>query len=107
MLEVLGISASGVLSGLGMLSAIVNIIVQVIKGLISKKIPTQVVTIIVSLLVCIAFVFIFWGIGIKALIIGIFMTPIVAFTSMNGFDTFKKIWNRFQIGETKKEEVDE
>lgn len=112
MLEILGlsagsISASGVLGGLGMLAAIVNIIVQVIKGFIPKKIPTQVVTIIVSLLVCIAFVFIFWEIGIKTLIIGVFMTPIVAFTSMNGFDTLKKIWGRFQIGEVEEKEVDE
>jgi hypothetical protein len=25
------------------------------------------------------------------------MTPIVAFTSMNGFDTLTKLWKRFQL----------
>ena len=107
MLEMMGLSASTVLGGLGMLAAVVNIIVQMIKGFIPKKIPTQVITILISLVVCIAFVFIFWEIGVKTLVIGIFMTPIVAFTSMNGFDTLKKIWSRFQIGEIEEKEVDE
>ncbi len=91
------LNASTVLGGLGALAAIVNVIVELSKAFIPKKVPTQLVTIIVSLIVCLAFVFLFCEIGIKTIILGIFMTPIVAFTSMNGFDTLTKLWKRFQI----------
>ena len=95
------LDASTVLGGLGALAAIVNVIVELSKAFVPKKVPTQLVTIIVSLIVCLAFVFLFCEIGI---ILGIFMTPIVAFTSMNGFDTLTKLWKRFQIKEEDDEE---
>ena len=93
------LNASTILGGLGALAAIVNVIVELSKAFIPKKVPTQLVTIIVSLIVCLVFVFLFCEIGIKTIIFGIFMTPIVAFTSMNGFDTLTKLWKRFQLGQ--------
>lgn len=89
------INASTILGALGAMAAIVNIIVELTKAIIPKKIPTQLVTLIVSLIVCIAFIFIFYEIGIKTIIFGIFMSPVVAFISMNGYDTFQNLWKRF------------
>lgn len=98
------IDASMVLSGLGTLAVIVNIIVELSKAFIPKKVPTQLVTIIVSLIVCLITVFLFCEAGIKTIMIGILMTPIVAFTSMNGFDTVNELWKRFQVNKEEKED---
>ena len=90
------LNASTVLGGLGALAAVVNIIVEISKAFIPKKVPTQLVTIIISLIVCLAFIFLFCEICTKTIVLGIFMTPIVAFTSMNGFDTLNNLIKRFQ-----------
>lgn len=93
------INMSSILGILGALSLVVNIIVEMFKYCdYEKKIPTQLVTIIVSLIICIVFVLIFCEITVKTIVLGIFMAPVVSFISMNGFDTFMKLWKRFQVG---------
>lgn len=97
MFEILGTSASTVLGGLGALAAVVSIIVEMSKAFIPKKVPTALVTILVSMIVCVAFVLLFFEVTVKALVLGFFMSFIVAYTSMNGFDTLTKLWKRFQF----------
>lgn len=91
------INMSSILGILGVLSLLVNIIVELLKIVIPKKVPTQLVTVIASVIVCIVFVLFFCEITVKTVVLGIFMAPVVSFISMNGFDTFIKLWKRFQV----------
>lgn len=101
------LNTTTILGILGALSLVVNIMVEILKKFLPKKVPTQLVAIIVSLITCIAFIFVFCEIGIKTIIIGIFMSPVVAYISMNGFDTFSKLWLRFQPKEIEEEKEDD
>lgn len=99
MLETLfGIESNSAITILGVLSFASSVIVEVLKNVLPKKFPTKLLTIIVSLLISIVFVLGFVGISFKLVIGAIFMGFVVAFVSMNGFDTFKDLKNRFVKG---------
>ena len=97
MFEMLGVSVSTVLGGLGALATLVSVIVQMLKDVLPEKFPTKLLTLIVAVIVCILFVFIFYEASLKAFVLSVFMGFITAYTSMNGFDTLKDIWDRFQF----------
>lgn len=107
MLEnILGLATGATLSDLGALAAITSIIVQVLKNIVPDSFPTQALTIIVGLIVSLIVTFLCYGIILKAVGIGILMGFVVAFVAMNGFDSLKNIWNRFNSGESYEEEED-
>lgn len=87
----------GSLSDLGILATITTVIVQLFKDFIPKKIPTKLVALVVGIIVSIVFSFLTYGLDIIVGIKGLFIGFIVSFISMNGFDSLKEIWQRFQI----------
>ncbi len=87
----------GSLSDLGILATITTVIVQLSKDFIPKKIPTKFVALVVGIIVSIVFSFLTYGLDIVTGIKGLFIGFIVSFISMNGFDSLKEIWQRFQI----------
>lgn len=87
----------GSLSDLGILATITTIIVQLCKDYIPKKIPTKLVALVIGILVTMVFSFLTNGLDVATGIKGLFMGFIVSFISMNGFDSLKEIWTRFQI----------
>lgn len=89
-----GMNSLGVL---GILTFMVTIIVEVLKNIIPETFPTKLLTIIVSFITTIIFVIIFCGVSIKLIVLGVFGSFIVAFISMNGFDSIKEIYNRFKF----------
>lgn len=102
MLEnILGLSVGISLTDLGALAALTTVIVQVLKQILPKKFPTKVLTIIVSLILSLAAALICFDAILKAVGIGILTGFIVAFVSMNGFDSLKEIWNRFTFDKNK------
>lgn len=85
---------------LGVLAFIVSVIVQVTKGLIPKKIPTQVFVIAVSIITTYAGLAIIAGFqGTKynyhIYILALFLSFIVAFLAINGWENLIKLWDRF------------
>lgn len=100
-MEILGLSTTTVLGSLGVLSLLVNIIVELTKGIVPKKIPTSLIVILVSMVVCIFFALVFFEFTIKSLLLGFFMSFIVSYTSMNGFDKFLELQKRFVLTEKK------
>lgn len=98
MLEtILGMSVNMTLSDLGALAALTSIVVQVLKNILPSKFPTKALALIVALIVCIVASILFYGVALKAIGIGIISGFVVAFISMEGFDSLKSIWNRFKI----------
>lgn len=95
--QILGLTTGATLTDLGVLAAITSIIVQVLKQVLPKSFPTKALTLIVGVLVCMIASFICYGFILKAVGIGIIVGFITAFIAMNGFDSLKDIWNRFQI----------
>ena len=89
----------GSLSDLSVLATITAILVQIIKNILPQKVPTKLVTIIVGILVTELFVCTNFAISVANIGIGILMGCITAFISMNGFDTFKSIWDRMMAGD--------
>lgn len=87
----------GSLSDLGILATITTVIVQLCKDFVPKKIPTKLVALIIGIIVSIIFSFLSYGISLTIGIKGLFIGFIVSFISMNGFDSLKEIWQRFQI----------
>ncbi len=87
---------------LTVLAFVVNILVQVLKGMV--PIPTKVLCLIVALAVNIASLIIFESEGYIAfdltnIVVAVMGSPVIAFISMYGFDTFKELWERFKNGE--------
>ena len=99
MLETLfGISVGITLTDLGVLTAITTIVVQVLKSILPKKFPTKALTTIVALALTVTLVILGFGAGIVNIVIGVLAGFVVAFISMNGFDSLKDIWTRFTLG---------
>lgn len=106
--KLLGMTAGIGLGDLGAMAALTSIIVQVLKKIIPSKFPTQALVIIVSLVISILCCIMFYGIGLGAIGIGVLMGFVTAFVSMEGFDSLKNIWLRFNGGLSEvKEENDE
>ena len=84
------------LSTLGVLAALTTIIVQFSKGLIPKKIPTKLVALVIGIALSL-----FFGLGLElsfaSAVKSILTGCIVAFISMNGFDSLNEIWKRFKF----------
>lgn len=87
---------TGNLASLGALAALTAILVQFFKGLIPKKIPTKLVALFFGIGLTL-----FIGLGnefsVNKIIECILTGCVVAFISMNGFDSLKEIWQRFNL----------
>lgn len=94
-LTVLGL---GTLSQLSVMAFLTLIVVQTLKQVVPQKFPTQLLTIIVALIVAILLPMVIPGavISVVSVIASIFNGLVVAFISMNGFDSLKDIWNRIK-----------
>ena len=105
--QLLGMSIGATLADLGAFAALTSIIVQVLKKIIPSKFPTQALVIIVALFVsCIGCVM-FYGFILKAFAIGILSGFVTAFVAMEGFDSLKNIWMKFNSGSGAGEENEE
>ena len=81
---------------------LVNITVQLTKGYI--PLPTKLWCIIVSIIVDMGVLWVGADYGIfkwsvSSILAFFFLSFIVAFVAMYGFDTFKNLWKRFKDGE--------
>lgn len=81
---------------LGVLAALTTILVQFFKDLIPKKIPTKLVALVFGIGLSIFFGQCN-GFDFEKLIENILTGCVVAFISMNGFDSLKEIWQRFNL----------
>ena len=82
---------------LAALAALTSIIVQVLKHIVPSKFPTKALVVIVALIITVIASVMFYGVMLKAFGIGILSGFVVAFISMEGFDSLKSIWQRFTI----------
>ena len=94
------------LAEIGGLVTLVTVIVEVLKQMLPKAVPTKIVTIVVSLIVCIAVLFVSGTIEPAQVIGAIFGSFVVAFISMNGYDSLKSICDRFKTQEIDTKEDD-
>ena len=83
---------NSLLGYVGLLATLVSIIVQILKGVLPQSFPTQLLTLIVSLITTVLAVIVFGG----ATLTTIFGSFVVAFVSMNGFDTLKDLFTRYK-----------
>lgn len=95
--KILGMTINTTVTDLAALAALTSIIVQVLKHIIPSKFPTKALVVIVAVFVTVLASVMFYGVMLKAFGIGILSGFVVAFISMEGFDSLKSIWNRFTI----------
>lgn len=95
--KILGISMNTTVTDLAALAALTSIIVQVLKHIVPSKFPTKALVVIVALVITVIASVMFYGVMLKAFGIGILSGFVVAFISMEGFDSLKSIWQRFTI----------
>lgn len=108
MLEsILGVSTDTTISDLGALAALTTLIVQILKKKLPSSFPTKILTIIVAIVISFIASLLYCGTLLKAIVMGILMGTVVAYVAMNGFDSVKSIWNRFQNNGTSTEDEDE
>jgi hypothetical protein len=69
-----------------------------LKSVLPKKFPTKALTTIVALALTVTLVIIGFGAGVVNIVTGVLAGFIVAFVSMNGFDSLRDIWTRFTLG---------
>ena len=93
--KILGISMNTTVADLAALAALTSIIVQVLKKIIPSKFPTQALVIIVALFITILASVMVYGVLFKTFVIGLISGFVVAFISMEGFDSLKNIWTKF------------
>ena len=86
----------GAFSQLSIMAFLTLIVVQVLKQVVPKNFPTQLLTIIVALIIAIVIPLVAPAatISVVGIITSIFNGFIVAFISMNGYDSLKSIWQR-------------
>lgn len=87
---------NSLLGYVGLLATLVSIIVQIFKGVLPQSFPTQLLTLIVSLITTVLAVIVFGGATLTTILGGIFGSFVVAFVSMNGFDTLKDLFTRYK-----------
>ena len=95
--KILGMTINTTVTDLAALAALTSIIVQVLKHIVPSKFPTRALVVIVALFVTVLASVMFYGVMLKAFGIGILSGFVVAFISMEGFDSLKSIWQRFTI----------
>lgn len=93
--KILGMSINTTVTDLAALAALTSVIVQVLKHIVPSKFPTKALAIIVALFITVLASVMFYGVMFKAFGIGILSGFVVAFISMEGFDSLKSIWGRF------------
>lgn len=97
MLEsIFGIDTDTTIADLGVLATITTLIVQVLKKKLPSKFPTKILTIIVGIIVSFIVSLLYCGTLLKAAAMGVLMGIVVAYVAMNGFDSIKSIYDRFQ-----------
>lgn len=106
-LELIVGMATNVIGLLGVLAFIVSVIVQITKGLIPKKVPTEIFVMAVSVITTYAGLAILSGFnGTKydsyIYILALFISFVVAFLAMNGWEKLMQLWDRFN----KKQQLD-
>ena len=86
----------GTLGSISAMAFLTMIIVEVMKNVIPKKFPTQILTLIIALIIAVIIPFLAPGVVISFATIAASVLNgfIIAFISMNGFDSLKKIWER-------------
>lgn len=87
---------NSLLGYVGLLATLVSIIVQILKGVLPQGFPTQLLTLIISLITTVLAVIVFGGATLTTILGGIFGSFVVAFVSMNGFDTLKDLFTRYK-----------
>lgn len=87
---------NSLLGYVGLLATLVSVIVQILKGVLPQSFPTQLLTLIVSLITTVLAVIVFGGVTLTTILGGIFGSFVVAFVSMNGFDTLKDLFTRYK-----------
>lgn len=102
--KILGITMNTTITDLGALAALTSIIVQVLKKIVPSKFPTQALVIIVALFVTTLASVMFYGVMLKAIGVGLISGFVVAFISMEGFDSLRNIWTRFTLKPTMEED---
>lgn len=95
--KILGMTINTTVTDLAALAALTSIIVQVLKHIVPSKFPTRALVVIVALFVTVLASVMFYGVMLKAFGIGILSGFVVAFISMEGFDSLKSIWQRFTV----------
>lgn len=95
----------GTLGSISAMAFLTMIIVEVMKNVVPKKFPTQILTLIIALIIAVIIPFLAPGVVISFATIAASVLNgfIIAFISMNGFDSLKKIWERV-IGKKEDEE---
>lgn len=86
----------GTLGSISAMAFLTMIIVEVMKNVVPKKFPTQILTLIIALIIAVIIPFLAPGVVISFATIAASVLNgfIIAFISMNGFDSLKKIWER-------------
>ena len=102
--KILGITMNTTITDLGALAALTSIIVQVLKKIVPSKFPTQALVIIVALFMTTLASVMFYGVMLKAIGVGLISGFVVAFISMEGFDSLRNIWTRFTLKPTMEED---
>lgn len=102
--KILGITMNTTITDLGALAALTSIIVQVLKKIVPSKFPTQALVIIVALFITTLASVMFYGVMLKAIGVGLISGFVVAFISMEGFDSLRNIWTRFTLKPTMEED---
>ena len=95
----------GTLGSISAMAFLTMIIVEVMKNVVPKKFPTQILTLIIALIIAVIIPFLAPGVVISfaTIVASVLNGFIIAFISMNGFDSLKKIWERV-IGNKEDEE---
>lgn len=104
--NILGITTGASLTDLGILAAITTVVVQVLKQIVSKDFPTKALTVIVSMVLSFSASLVCYGYTLKTLLVGVVIGFLTAFVAMNGFDSLKSIWDRFNPNKPEEIEVD-
>lgn len=98
MLETLfGLSIGITLADVCALTALTTVIVEVLKNALPKKFPTKALTVVIALAITITLGITSFGYAASTIILCALAGFIVAFISMNGFDSLKEIWKRFSV----------
>ena len=98
MLETLfGLSIGITLADVCALTALTTVIVEVLKNTLPKNFPTKALTVIIALAITLTLGITSFGCAASTILICTLTGFIVAFISMNGFDSLKEIWKRFSV----------
>ena len=103
--KILGISMNTTVADLAALAALTSIIIQVLKKIIPSKFPTQALVIIVALFITTLVSVMVYGVLLKAFAVGLISGFVVAFISMEGFNSLRNIWTRFTLKPTMEEDL--